>query len=225
MDISKLFATFLAAGGLGFINYSIADRLDLVEFNNEKSNMRLPFMLAWTIPDFAIYLLVSYFVSRLNGLKIHHLKIYLNNNVELAIALLITLILVYFLSLWLLPIVFKHDKALINFRRKKYGHAELFVGSAWNKAFDNDRITRCYVYGFDKTFLVSGEIKHASSDAQSTQMTITPFINDINECPFNELIEQFTKESFQKTHDVRQLLDYDKKVIIVTVEDTDDDGK
>lgn len=207
MNANQILAALVAVGGLGFINYSVADKLGLVEFNSRESNMRLPYMLSWSIPDFAIYLAINTIVAK-----------YLTGNRLIIANLILTIVVVFFFSLIAQPLLSKFSSWLINLKRNSRNKGSLFVGSPWNELFSSKTPQIVFVFDFEKKPIISGYLSLLSLDYQhEPTVSVMPFTDDEDEVSFEDLIKRVSTTESQKNNAVRQYVDFDRKIIIISV--------
>lgn len=207
MHINQILAALVAVGGLGFINYSVADKLGTVEFNTRESNMRLPYMLSWSIPDFAIYLAVNMAVAKC-----------LTGNWLIITSLILTIIIVFFFSLKIQPLLSKFSNWLINRTRNSNDKGSLFVGSPWNELFSSKAAQMVFIFDFDKKPIVSGYLSLLALDYQhEPTASIMPFTDSNGDVSFEDLIESVSTREIQEKNAVRQYVDFDRKIIVVSV--------
>lgn len=95
-NINQIVTTFLAAGGLGYINYWILEKLDLTSSSSGEKAVHTTFSsLLCSIPDFFIYLFIKW------GLQITLKKYFnLSNDVINFIALFIAMSVIFLITVY-----------------------------------------------------------------------------------------------------------------------------
>ncbi|WP_436704311.1 hypothetical protein [Lactiplantibacillus plantarum] len=225
MDINAIVASLIVVGGLGFINYNVADRQGLVDFRGPDSKMQIPYMLCWSIFDFAIYLIVQDLVGWLkNTSQVSKNKLassILMGDSGLAISLLVTIILVFFISVFSYRPFSEFVNWLNNKRRNKNNKASLFVGNPWTGQFITNKEKMIFVFDFEHNPIVSGYLTKISTNPQDLQeMSIMPFNDNSDLATYKDIIEGMNEQR-DKYH-VMQYVDYDKKLLIISAETIDD---
>lgn len=86
MTIEQLIGAFLSVGGIGFMNFLVADRLGTIELYEYTNAFVIGYSLLWSIPDYFIYTFFLWFIK--NYVHVPH-------SMYISIALLITLCISY----------------------------------------------------------------------------------------------------------------------------------
>lgn len=211
-------ASFVAAGGLGFINYYVADKLDIIEFNKSNTKIALPFMLMWSIFDFSIYLIVQALCELLK--EIPHIGKYFSENIVLAITLMLTICIVFILFTMVARPIFKIINNFINKRRKSAGKAEIESESVWQNFISSDVVTYIYIFNLDGTAIISGisDYTTRSTDNEGLSMSIIPFNGDHKLKNLKEVLDNYATKEGKDMFNTTQFVDLDRKVIIVKTE-------
>ncbi|MCT3574132.1 hypothetical protein [Levilactobacillus brevis] len=209
MLVNQVIAALVAAGGMGFVNYVVADKLDLIDFSDEKANLRIPYMLCWSVPDFTLYLLIKQLISK-----------WIRGELGIALSLIVTLISVYVVSLLFSRPLFWLSGVVINWIRSEE-KADLFSGSPWNRLLGTSKEQMVYIYNFEKEPIVCGYLEFLTIDPGSrTEMSVVPFTNSKKQLSFQEVHDYYSTFEKLNEYGVQQYLDFDRKIIIVVITPT-----
>lgn len=207
MNINALATAFVAAGGLGFINYYVADRLGLIDFKENNLGSVLPFMLMWSVFDFSIYLFVQWILSR-----------WLNGNVLLAAALACTALLVLIVFAETAGAIFAGLDKLLNHDRKSLGKAEVFSVDPWEYLTETDGTQEVFIFDLTGAPITAGWLDYTNrSAADHLTMNLIPFTDNPKAQPLSQLMDDYSTEEAKKAYQIRQFVDLDRKIVIVSV--------
>lgn len=90
MSIEQIIGALLSIGGLGFMNFLVADRLETIELYDYSNVFVVGYSLLWSILDYFIYTFVLYILE--TYFKINHVM-------QVSLSLLVTLILAFVCTL------------------------------------------------------------------------------------------------------------------------------
>lgn len=90
MSIEQIIGALLSIGGLGFMNFLVADRLETIELYDYSNVFVVGYSLLWSILDYFIYTFVLYILE--TYFKINHVM-------QVSLSLLVTLILAFVFTL------------------------------------------------------------------------------------------------------------------------------
>lgn len=175
-NINQLVTTFLAAGGLGYINYWILERLDVTDSSNGENSKNASFLL-FSIPDFFVFLLLRFILK-----KSFHclLKVKIGSDLVDFIAIFLTVIIIF-------ESTAKFGKKFVEFiyaRIRKYtkdnkgnNDTGVFPGSPWT-ALDKTGESLVYIYSFDKKPIIFGYGESYSEDIDNNySLNIQPDVS------------------------------------------------
>lgn len=207
MSITTVISALVAVGGLGFINYYVADRLGLVNFKSEHQSLQLPFMATWSAFDFGIYLLVNSFIS---------LKF--KEPIRSALSLILTIIIIFIIFTKLSTPIFKWIDNSINKQRTKQGNATTVYGDAWSELVDNGHQQIIYLFTLDGKPITAGWLDYTQRD---TEARFSMNLKTLPNYDFQETLSQFLTErsnsEFETQNQIQQHIDLDRKIIVVSV--------
>jgi len=221
LEINKIIASLIAVGGLGFINYYVADRQGLVDFRGQDSKTQVPYMLCWSIFDFAIYLIVqsgvvaikNKFQSSSNQLGTH---IFMGDS-GIAISLLLTIVVVFFISAYLYRPFSTFINSINNRRRNGDNKASLFNGDPWTSQFITNKEKSVFVYSFERKPIISGYLTQITTNPQDFRsMSIMPFNDDVEMPKYEDALNKLNE--IRDNFTVMQYVDYDQKFLIISLE-------
>lgn len=209
MNITEILTPLIAAGGLGYINYLIADKLGLINYVKGRENLAILFMLSWSVPDFSIYLLIRWILGLFK---------FLSADIEMILSLILSIFAVYIFSLLFLKKIFAVSNFFLNKVRKSLNLGSVSPISPWMGNFGNDTKQTVFIYSLQKDPIICGDLETISNLEEESSMILRPF-PDIKKMPtFEELMEKVSEIDYQKENKVRQYINYDKKIIIVSIE-------
>lgn len=146
-NLNDIIVKFLAAGGLGYINYWLLEKLDVSSSSIGEKTVHVTFgSLLCSIPDFFVYILLkSFFVKYFK----------FNNDLSNVISLSLTVIAVFFFTIFL-------GKKIIDLiyrimRKVTTGDWETGVapGEPWS-AIDKSGESLVYLYNFEHKLIACG---------------------------------------------------------------------
>lgn len=146
-DINQVITAFLAAGGLGYINYWILEKLDVTSSTDGEKTAHITFSsLLCSIPDFFIYLV---FKSLLNCIrqkyKLNHL---LDSDVVNFLALILTIVVIIFITSVLGKKIIQSIYWILRKLTTGKGNTGVAPGEPWT-AIDKTHMTLVYLYSLD----------------------------------------------------------------------------
>lgn len=207
MNFSSQIAPLLAAGGLGFINYYVASRLDLINFRSTDKKMILPFMLIWSILDYAVYLLIHALCS-----------ILFEHDLQEPISLILSIIVVFYGFLYLAVPIFNRIDSRINSVRRKSGLNPVQSGDPWSHLIQSPENQLLYIFDFYGKPITAGWLAFSESNSESTLTFNLASLPDYDpKQELNEFIAERSGTSFEAENKLRQYIDTDRKMIIVSI--------
>lgn len=206
MQITQLIASLAAAGGLGFINYYIMTRMDVITLEGRDEKLIKPALMFFSIFDYIIYLL-SY-------ASISHFR-QINSNVLIAFSLFITIIFSIILTVLFSNCAFKLIDKLINKQRTNNSLAISKNNDCWNFLIDTDKFVECYIYSLVGDFIANGYLSHASKNINSQyDLILEPYKYEIDR---SKIIENMNDKEFMANHDIKEYVNLDKNITIYFV--------
>lgn len=202
--LQQIISSLVTVGGLGFINYYVAEQMDVIDFKGKDERLIVPCMLCFSAIDYVIYLLISFVLSSL----VH------NQNLNAAISLILTIFVSFLLTLFSINYVSSVANKLINYKRKKQSFSEIQNDDLWNYFLKDDKETRCYVYDFDNNFIANGWIQVSNKNSDHLAMSLDPFETNIS----NDKLHEFINKHYE-SYTINQLVFPDKKIKIYLLKD------
>lgn len=206
--LNKIIAALITVGGIGYINYAVAEQLGAAEFKGDKKTNQIAFSLVWSIVDFAIYLLVQ-------KILIHW---HVHGTWLLITSMLLTIVIVFLMAV----IVTKPLQKLLYWfynRAFKISHnAPIKVGTVWSNFFSGDQTMEVYCYDLQHQPIAQGFVLQNSMNSADHTLTLQPFESeDYKKQWFYEDMENISQTSNKRSHKIKQLVDFDNNLIIFAV--------
>lgn len=197
-------AAIITVGGLGAINYLIAEKVGTLDIHNTSDAKTIALFTVLAVPDYALYIIVNYVFSKyLSGL----LLTFFNISITFVLAVLVTIVFAKPISnifYW-----------LINRNRSLNHQPAINQMSAWEYLTEIDKPQMAYIYDFAYTPLGSGYISFVSDN----ELNIVPFTkdNDYPQTPYEELMKEVETTDFKEKYDVQQHIDMKNKFIMISI--------
>ena len=205
----EIMAALLTVGGVGIINYMIAEQLSAIDTTQNGSNREKALALVFTMFDYFLYLVMKF----LWGFCLKGIPLLIATCVSTA---LISLVISFCGSKWI------NDKFydLINFVRGKNNMSFRRSATNWQSAFNLNGAPGqlVYLYDFNHKPLGWGWRKGISNDKESNySISIMPQPDDDPEGhdSYEEVAKFVQQENFQKDYDVTQYINFQQKFIAI----------
>lgn len=205
--LNALISSFVVAGGLGFINYVILEKLGIIKSEKNKSDEKLLIILFFSIVNYVIFLLIFAFPTTETKVK--------SFIILLAIGILGTLSLSIVLSFTLYPLLAKFFNMFVNwFRTVILKKVKTSNQTPKESLFClNTVLTFIYIFDFDKNKMGEGYLDGWINDNElNHQISLNPAEKPtgLNFDDVEDLIckIEYTDPDLQPRH----LIDFDEKV-------------
>lgn len=206
--LQQIISSLVTVGGLGFINYYVAEQMDAIDFKGKDEKLIVPCMLCFSVIDYIVYLLINYIFSLFVR----------NQNLNAALSLIFTIICSFLITLYFINPVSKIVNGFINRRRKKQSFSEIQNDDLWNYFLKDNKEVRCYIYDFNNNFIANGWVQVSNKDSENLAVSLDPFKDDISE---DELYESIKSDSFYNSHTINQLVFPNKRIKIYLIKEDD----
>ena len=186
-DIDQMVTTFLAAGGLGYINFWILEKQDLTNGNENGVRITLSTLL-FSLPDFFIYLFLKWAIKK-NSL--------LPDDVINFIALIVTIALVFVFTAKFGESFVKSLYNIIHYFTTGSKIMGVVPGEPWTKIreIESDQQKLVYLYKLDKEPIIFGLGEAFSADTNSNYSLNLKVLDKVPKQPsFDELRNFITDE-------------------------------
>lgn len=202
-----LLTSFVSAGGLGFINFIVLEKLGIVRQNNEQKDEKILYVLFFSIVNYALFLLVFSFPEKNIAME-DFIK-------QISIEVLITLLLSIILSFSVYPLLAKILRALINFFRRIILKKPIIDNQTPKERLlsKGDVSTFVYIFDFDKNRIAEGYLDGWINDTEKKNQvsvtapgTLTQYDYEQVEKLFNEL------DNDPEPDTTRHLIDLDNRL-------------
>jgi hypothetical protein len=210
-DIYKIFnvllTSFIGAGGLGFINFIILEKLEIIRQDKEQKDEKLLFVLFFSIVNYALFLLIFSFPDG-NMFISEFIK-------QLSLGIILTLAISIVLSFTVYPLLAKILKLAINFFRKVI----LNKPSADNQTpkerllSKGDVSTFVYIFDFDKNRIAEGYLDGWLNDTEKTNQVSVTAPGELNRYTYEQVEVMFNDlDNDPEPNTTRHLIDLDNRL-------------
>lgn len=205
----EIMAAILTVGGVGIINYIIAEQLNAIDTTQSGSNREKAIALVFTMFDYFLYLLMKLFW----GLCLKGIPLLIVTCISTA---LISLLISFSCSKW----INKKFYDLINFVRVKNGMSFRRSSTNWQSAFDLNgaRDQLIYLYDFNHQPLGFGWRKGISNDKESNysvSFNPQPDNNPEDQDSYEEVTKLVQQDNFQADFEVTEYVNFQQKFIAI----------
>lgn len=171
-----LIAAFITAGGAGFLNLIILEKLDCIRLHSDEDKEKNFFILLFSVLNFALFL------TLMGGLKVNNISIETLSTRTVIISILLTILISILASFTILPLIAKLSWWGINaIRTKIMKTSEVSNWSPKEKVFMRNQPAQLYIYTLDQTFISKGFLIHWGSERiENGEMVLTPPNNNEN---------------------------------------------
>ncbi|MBP2058638.1 hypothetical protein J2Z60_001826 [Lactobacillus colini] len=202
----EMFSVLLTVGGVGMINYIIAEQLDAVDTTQQGSSREKALAIIFSMLDLVLYLAVE-----------SMLKLWLSGSLLTLVTMLVTI-----LGSVLFTVVFAKKinnifYKMINKIRGNTGQSFRSSKTVWQDVFDlhGHKYQRVFLYDFDHKPQGFGWRRGISNDKYSKySITIQPGFDDVQP-QYDDLIKEIQTEEFQDKYDVLQFCNFEQKFIAI----------
>lgn len=211
--LNKIIATLITVGGMGYVNYSVATQLNAIDIHRDAKVQAIAYSTLWSIVDFAIYLAI---------LNWNWLKQYVKGDWLLIVAMLSTIVISFFVSVFLMLPLKKFVLWFYNKALKLDNHSSIATGSVWNHVMDpNNNLLMVYLYDFEHNPLGFGFVDEASDDEVTNySLSLQPFnYNDPKlQDDYDSLQKKIQDNEFSQQYTIRQFVDFNQQFIAITLQ-------
>ena len=206
--LNKIIAALITVGGIGYINYAVAEQLGAAEFKGDKKTNQIAFSLVWSIVDFAIYLLVQ------KALSHWHVR----GTWLLIASMLLTIVIVFLMAVIVTRPLQKLLYWFYNRVFKASHNAPIKVGTVWSNFFSGDQTMEVYCYDLQHRPIAQGFVLQNSSNSAGHALALQPFASDKHkkQWPYEDM-ENISQTANKRSHEIKQLVDFDNNLIIFAI--------
>lgn len=208
-QLYQIMAVLLTVGGVGVLNYIIAEKLDAIDIAQQGSNREKAVSLVFTMFDFALYLLIN-----------HLLKRYLDHVPLLLATIVLTVAISFTVSVLCSYHINQAFYFIINKVRKHNGLSLRRSTTNWASAFathgTNNQLV--YLYGFDHKPLGWGWRKGISNDRESNySISMMPQLDDSPEVQdsYEEVTKLIQQDNFRAGFEVTEYVNFQQGFIAI----------
>lgn len=207
MNINAIVSALVAAGGLGYINLSVAEKQGLVNFKSQ-ANAFLPYMLCWSAVDFSVYLLISYWLSFFK----------LAANLSTSLSLIVTMGVIYLAAVIFMAPLHRAGATLNNYRRHYDGKSDVSPQSPWEYLTSKDTVQYLYIYTLAHEPVASGILDYCSkTDDDRLSAQLVPFTDSSKMQTYDDLVASYSSVEAKTKYNVANYIDFDRKLIVFSV--------
>lgn len=204
---NTLAATFVTAGGLGFINYILLEKLDIIRYKKENANDKKLFIMFFSLVNYSLFLMIFKFPSEESSVN--------QFIIELAFGIIITLLISIILTFTIYPLFAFLITALLNLFRKYFLKKPIGNNlTEKERLFSEVRVsTYLYIFDFDKNKIAEGYLEGWLSDDDIKNQISLSAPAEISPYNFEEVQIMFSEQDNDpKLDTTRHLIDFDNKI-------------
>lgn len=206
--LNKIIAALITVGGIGYINYAVAEQLGTAEFKGDKKTNQIAFSLVWSIVDFAIYLLVQ------KALSHWHVR----GTWLLIASMLLTIVIVFLMAVIVTRPLQKLLYWFYNRVFKASHNAPIKVGTVWSNFFSGDQTMEVYCYDLQHQPIAQGFVLQNSTSSADHTLTLQPFENEKYKKQWSyEDMENISQTSNKRSCKIKQLVDFNNNLIVFAI--------
>lgn len=209
--LTKLIASLITVGGMGFMNFLVTDQLGTVDLRHDHKTEMIAYSLLWSIFDFAIYLII---ISLLQ----HYCK--LSGNWLMVYSLTFTLVAAFLITLLI-------AKPLNSFVYFCYNHvasgqgkkANFISGSTFTNKLNNDKKATIYLYDFDHKPINFGILdEYSLDDNGQPQISLVPG-KQRRQPTYQSLIDYISRDPIYERYQPFSYINFEQKWIMFVLQD------
>lgn len=203
----QMLSVLLTVGGVGIINYIIAEQLDAVDTTQQGSSREKALAIIFSMFDLILYLIVNFGYKNLLG----------DNTWSIVLSVITTAIVSIAITLKLATKLNKWFYSLINYVRGNNGESFRSSKTVWQDVFDlhGHKYQRVFLYDFDHKPQGFGWRRGISNDKYSKYSIAMQPGFDEDQPKYDDLIKDIQTEQFQDKYDVLQFCDFEQKFIAI----------
>ncbi|RVU69840.1 MULTISPECIES: hypothetical protein [Lactobacillus] len=208
-DFIKVLLTIITTGGLGMVNYTIAESLNAVDSTLRNTNREKSISAILTIIDLLIYLTIDI-----------ALRNCIHNTFAEIIAALLTVIISIILSIKFSKKINELFYKNINGERNKNDLISLDSGTPWQAVMlSENKFQQAYIYSLEHKPIGFGWVQYVSNDSDSNySLSLVPFTDDAGspQPEYDKITQKIQSKEYKDKHIVQQYIDLKEKFIIIT---------
>lgn len=198
----SLVKSFCLAGGLGYINYFILEKIGELHISQDDKDDKKFFMILFSLINLMINFLIDEIID--------------NIYISISITIILAIIFSFTVYKWISSLVY----ILINKYRKKNELGEYSSKTVRESVFDKNKVLFIYVYDlFSNEPIVCGCLGWNDFNSKDfKEFELCPFPGGMEQIPFSEAFEIASSE---KNIDASVYINVDKKIKIVVIPEED----
>lgn len=199
MNLTSLVSSLIVSGSLGYLNYNILTKLDVVDFYKDNKDDKRYFVIMLGGINYLLYLVTASFIPHAQQ----------GNYLAIAITMLLVLLISVVLDFTIFPCSKKFINWLILKVRNRSGLPDFDIKSAQEFFFNSNEPQKIYIYDFDNKLIDCGYLYYSSgSDFDELSQVLIPFEKPEEEKSYLEVKRLARKQSSQ------MLIDSDRQIKI-----------
>lgn len=199
MNLTSLISSLIVSGSLGYLNYNILTKLDVVDFYKDNKDDKRYFVIMLGGINYLLYLVTASFIPHAQQ----------GNYLAIAITMFLVLLISVILDFTVFPWSKKFINWLISKVRNRSGLPDFDVKSTQEFFFNSNEPQKIYIYDFDDKLIDCGYLYYSSgSDFDELSQVLIPFEKPEEEKSYLEVKKIARKQSSQ------MLIDSDRQIKI-----------
>jgi hypothetical protein len=206
-NINQIIASIITAGGLGYVNYWVIDKLGLTASSSEDKAIHITLSsLLFSIPDFAVYLLIQQCLIRWTKIR---------GNWFIICSIIITLILVFLITLFLSKIAINCIYKFVRLIKTGSSSTGIAYGEPWNDLLEKGKSSIAYIYDINHNPLSFGYVDTYSADVDGNySVNLKPIMEEGTQPSYSKLLKQLQNDDFSH-YDYNIYVNLKQKFIII----------
>ncbi len=203
----EMLSALLTVGGVGIINYIIAEQLEAVDTTQQGTDREKALSIIFTMLDFLLYL----------GLREVLVKLNLKGNVLTFTTAVTTIIISLLISFTLSKKINRIFYQWINLVRKNNHMSYRRSATNWQSSFKtNGKMQRVYLYDFDHNPLGFGWRVGISNDKESNySISFQPAAYEGKQPSYDDITQQIQTDDIADDYNVLQYVNFQQKFIVI----------
>lgn len=203
----EMLSALLTVGGVGIINYIIAEQLGAVDTTQQGTDREKALSIIFTMFDFILYL----------GLRVVLSKLNLKGNVLTFTTAALTVIISLLISFTLSKKINSLFYHWINKVRGKNHMSYRRSATNWQSSFEtNGKMQRVYLYDFNHNPLGFGWRVGISNDKESNySISFQPTADEGEQPSYDDITQQIQTDDVADDYDVLQYVNFQQKFIAI----------
>lgn len=181
-NINQIITSFLAAGGLGYINYWVLEKLDRTSSGSGEKISTVTFSsLLFSIPDFFVYLFFKWCLKAIS-------KNLMNNDIVNFLALFLSILLIFFFTAFFGKKIIDYIYRLLRKITTNSFDTGVEPGEPWT-IIDKTGENLVYLFSLDHKLIICGFGEDYSGEQESNYSINIQPSNEIRQHKYKQIVK------------------------------------